>query len=162
MSSTFSDNENIISGVSIQPSLQDIATDINYQYRYNQPLQEWSKRGSQNDATQAASFGKNYITNIDLEWIRDDATATDITERMLLRRKLLRLSVAFETTLSALTNDLLDYITVDHYNGPTLNTLTINQMTINLDNLSVSLVAKTENILWDDDEIWDDDQVWED
>ena len=144
MGTAFSDNENIISGVTIKPSIDDIATDINYYYRRNSIEERWSSFGTENDATQAAAFGKNYNANLELFWVRDDDTAVDVAERQLARRKTLRMEVSFDTPLVSLTNDLLSEITVDHYNGPTLSTLTINKMAINLDALIVSIVAKTE------------------
>jgi len=164
MATAFSDNENIISGVSIRSSIDDIATVLNYAYRYSYTLGLWSMKGVESDPTQSTAFGKTYIQPFEMRWVRDEATAKNVVERQLERQKKLRMEASFETILSILTNDLLGTLTIDHYNGPTLETLTINQLTINLDTFTVGVVAKTESVLtvWDDTDTWTDTETWTD
>jgi len=144
MGDTFTDNDNLISNVTVRPSIDDLVTTLNYSFAYNYPQGNWSKNGSVDDSTQATAFGKEYVSQLDMPWCRDITTADDVADRQLARRKALRMEASFDASLAALTNDLLDTIEVDHYTGPTLATTTIFEITIDFNGLTTSIISKTE------------------
>lgn len=153
----FTDNESILSGVSIKPITEDLCTTIYYHYKKKYSDSDaWGRLGLVNNAYQSAFFGKDYQVWFYMPFIRDDRTADLIANRLLSRRALLRLTATFSTILAGLQNDLLDEIDLDHYSGPSLSALTINSITIDLDNLSVEFVGKTENsgiVILDEDNL---------
>lgn len=152
----FTDNESIISNVSIKPISEDLATSIYYVYKRNFENNEWNRSGFVDAPFQSAFLGKDYQITYQMHFIRDDNTADLIANRLLSRRSLLRFTALFSTVLAGLQNDLLDEINVTHFSGPSLSSLTINSITIDFDNLSVEILGKTENsgiVILDEDNL---------
>lgn len=142
----FTDNENIISNVSIKPLPDDIATTVTYFYKRTfSDDGVYNRSALTSSSTQASFLGKDYEITLEMDFIRDDNTADLIANKILSRRSLLRYTISFSTIIAALQNDVLDEIDVSHFSGPSINNITINSLTINLDTLMVDIVGKTEN-----------------
>lgn len=138
----YTESNDIIDGsFSVEITPNDILTRIRYNHTYNFTKSYFQDAGVVYSAALAAFYLKDYSEDFEMDWVRDEATALDMSERRLQYRKELQTHVYFSVPLYGLDDDILSDIEVTHEAGPDLGDVTILGMDLDLDNFKVKIKA---------------------